>query len=303
MAVQKENGNIGDAIRIFVEYLRTEKKTARNTELCYERDLKKMEIYLAGQQVTELNMVTETFLNSYMLHLEREKLSAATVSRNVASIRAFYQYMVRRHYIQEDPSEHLRPPRVERQAPEILSVEEVDLLMRQPDTKTPKGLRDKAMLELLYATGIRVSELTGLQMEDVHLSLGYISCCGEEKERVIPFGSAAAEALEKYLEEGRDRLLKEGGGSFLFVNCSGKPMSRQGFWKVLKTYGKEAGITKDLTPHTLRHSFAAHLLQNGADVRSVQKMLGHSDLSTTQMYLNAGMYQMRAVYNRSHPRK
>lgn len=299
----EEHRKITDTIREFMEYLRTVKKIARNTELSYERDLKKMETYLAKYQVTELNQVTETFLNSYMLYLEREHFSPATVSRNVAVIRAFCQYMMRQRYVSEDPAEHLRPPKVERQAPEILSVAEVELLMEQPDIAVPKGLRDKAMLELLYATGIRVSELIGLRMEAVHLSMGYISCCGHEKERVVPFGSAAQKALQMYLERGRDCLLKEEDSGYLFVNCSGRPMSRQGFWKVLKAYGKEAGIAKDLTPHTLRHSFAAHLLQNGADIRAVQEMLGHSDVSTTQMYLNMGIYQMREVYDRSHPRK
>ncbi len=300
---KKENWKIKDAIWEFVIYLHTVKKTSHNTEISYERDLRKMERYLAEHQVTDLNAVTETFLNSYMLYLERERLSPATVSRNVAAIRTFCQYVVRQHYIEEDPSENLRPPKVERKAPEILSVDEMDLLMRQPDCSTPKGIRDKAMLELLYATGIRVSELIQLKLEDLNLQMGYITCAGQEKGRVIPFGSAARNALKEYLEKGRKKLLRDGNGEYVFVNCSGKPMSRQGFWKVLKTYGREAGINADLTPHILRHSFAAHLLQNGADLKSVQEMLGHSDISTTQMYLDMGIYQMRAVYNKSHPRK
>lgn len=303
MPEKEENWKIKDVIWEFVTYLRTVKKTSHNTEVSYERDLRKMERYLAAQQVTELGKVSETFLNSYMLYLEREQLSPATVSRNVASIRAFYQYAVRRKYVEEDPSENLRPPRVERKAPEILSVEEVDLLMNQPDTDTIKGLRDKAMLEILYATGIRVSELIHLRMNDLNLTLGYISCKEADKERVIPFGKTAGEALKQYLEHGRSGLLREEACDFLFLNCSGKPMSRQGFWKVLKGYGKSAGITSDLTPCILRHSFAAHLLQNGADLKSVQEMLGHSDISATQMYLNMGIFRMRSVYNRAHPRK
>lgn len=303
MPEKEENLKIKNVIGEFVVYLRTVKKTSHNTVVSYERDLRKMERYLAEQKVTELSMVSETFLNSYMLYLEREKLSPATVSRNVAAIRAFYHYLMRERRISEDPSEKLRPPRVERRVPEILSVDEVDLLMRQPDTETVKGLRDKAMLEILYATGIRVSELIHLKVEDVHLPLGYISCSEPDRERVVPFGRAAGEALKKYLEHGRCGLLKGEDCDCLFLNCSGKPMSRQGFWKVLKGYGKEAGIRTDLTPYTLRHSFAAHLIQNGADLKSVQEMLGHSDVSTTQMYLNMGIYQMRTVYNKSHPRK
>lgn len=303
MPEKEQNWKIKDAIWEFIMYLRTVKKTPHNTEVSYEHDLRKMERYLAAQQVTELDRVSETFLNSYMLYLEREQMSPATVSRNVAAIRAFYQYAVRQNYVAEDPSENLRPPRVERKAPEILSVEEVDLLMNQPDTSTVKGLRDKAMLEILYATGIRVSELIHLRLRDLHLALGYISCTESDRERVIPFGKAAGEALKNYLEHGRSGLLREETCDFLFLNCLGKPMSRQGFWKVLKGYGKNAGIATDLTPCILRHSFAVHLLQNGADVKSVQEMLGHSDISTTQMYLNMGIYRIRSVYNRTHPRK
>ncbi len=303
MEEKLQDWKIKDAIWEFMNYLHTVRKTPHNTEVSYEHDLRKMERYLAEQQVTELGAVTETFLNSYMLYLEREKMAPATVSRNVAAIRKFYQYAYRQHYVLDDPSENLRPPKVERKLPEILSVEEVDLLMRQPDGLTPKGMRDKAMLELIYATGIRVSELIHLKMEDLNLRLGYINCAEQEHGRVIPFGSAARCALETYLRQGRGKLLRQEASEYVFVNCSGKPMSRQGFWKVLKGYGKEAGIASDITPHTLRHSFAAHLLQNGADLKSVQEMLGHSDISTTQMYLNMGVYQMRAVYNKSHPRK
>ena len=303
MLEKEENWKIEDAIWEFISYLRTVKKTPHNTEVSYEHDLRKMERYLAEQQVTELNAVTETFLNSYMLYLEREQMAPATVSRNVAAIRKFYQYVLKQHYVSSDPSENLRPPKVERKMPEILSVEEVDLLMRQPDGATPKGLRDKAMLELLYATGIRVSELIHLKMSNLNIRMGYINCTEQERGRVIPFGSAAKNALETYLQQGREKLLHQKTSEYVFVNCSGNPMSRQGFWKVMKVYGKEAGITSDITPHTLRHSFAAHLLQNGADLKSVQEMLGHSDISTTQMYLNMGIYQMRAVYNKSHPRK
>ena len=201
-----------------------------------------------------------------------------------------------------DPSKALQPPRVERKMPEILSIAEVDLLLRQPKTDTPKGIRDKAMLEMLYATGIRVSELIHLKIQDVNLMMGYITC-RDEKERIVPFGGPAKKALEPYLGSARAALMHGREDDVLFVNCSGGSMSRQGFWKILKSYAKSAGITADITPHTLRHSFATHLLQNGADLKSVQEMMGHADISTTQMYLHLGVNKIRDVYRKAHPRK
>lgn len=292
-----------NAIQDFIQYLHNVKKVSQNTEVSYERDLKKMRIWLNEQGIDSAAQVSRTNLNSYMLYLEREHLSPATVSRSVASIRAFFQFQVKEHKLSADPSEGLKPPKVEKKLPEILTVQEVDLLLAQPDDRTPKGIRDKAMLELLYATGIRVSELIHLNLSDVNMQLGYITCKDHEKDRIVPFGSTARRALERYIKEARGGLLGAQDAGGLFVNCSGKPMSRQGFWKVLKGYVSQAGITADITPHTLRHSFATHLLQNGADLKSVQEMLGHSDISTTQMYLNMGIYKMRDVYNKAHPRK
>lgn len=292
-----------NAIQEFIEYLHNVKKTSHNTEISYERDLRKMACWLKEQGINSVNQVSATNLNSYMLYLERERLAAATVSRSVAAIRAFFQYEVKEYQLPEDPSAGLKPPKVEKKIPEILTVEEIDLLLRQPDDKTPKGIRDKAMLELLYATGIRVSELIHLHLSDVNMQLGYITCTEHEKERIVPFGSTAKRALERYLKEARGVLQTAQKEESLFLNCSGRPMSRQGVWKVLKVYVRQAGITEDITPHTLRHSFATHLLQNGADLKSVQEMLGHSDISTTQMYLNMGIYKMREVYNKAHPRK
>lgn len=292
-----------NAIQEYIQYLHNVKKTSRNTELSYERDLKKAEGYFKEQKITELSQITSTNLNSYMLYLERERLSPATVSRNIAALRSFFQYLVKEQGLGSDPTEALRPPRVEKKAPAILTVEEVDLLLRQPDGSTAKGLRDLAMLELLYATGIRVSELIGLRMQDLNWQMGYITCTERDRDRMIPFGEMARKALQRYMGEARDKLLKGRESEYLFTNCSGNPMSRQGFWKILKGYASAAGITADITPHTLRHSFAAHMLQNGADLKSVQEMLGHSDISTTQMYLNMGIYKIREVYSRSHPRK
>ena len=290
-------------IQNFISYLHNAKKTSGNTEVSYERDLKKMMRYFEGEQhITEVSRITETNLNSYMLYLENRHFAPSTVSRSVASMRAFFQYLTRERVIDKDPSEHLKPPKVEKKMPEVLTVREVDLLLAQPSQETPKGIRDKAMLELLYATGIRVSELIHLTWPDVNLSMGYITCRERDKERVIPFGSVARRALHHYLADARKVFVGDQETEVLFTNCSGKPMSRQGFWKILKGYAASAGIEKDITPHTLRHSFAAHLIQNGADVRSVQEMMGHSDISTTQMYVNMNVYKIRDVYAKTHPR-
>lgn len=293
-----------DVIQKFIRYLHKTKKASNNTEVSYERDLKKLQRYMEEEQhVTEWSEVTITNLNSYMLYLEREKFAASTISRNVASVRAFYQYMCKKGIVRDDISEELRPPKIEKKMPDILTVQEVDLLLKQPALETPKGIRDKAMLELLYATGIRVSELIHLKCEDVNMKMSYIRCSERNKEQIIPFGNTAKQAMALYLEKGRKELTKDKDCDELFVNCSGKAMSRQGFWKVLKGYAKDAGIDVDITPQTLRHSFAAHLIQNGADLKSVQEMLGHADISTTQVYLNMSINKMREVYTKSHPRK
>lgn len=289
-------------IREFISYLHNIKGTSGNTEVSYQRDLKKMAVYLAGMNITQVTEVSASVLDGYLMYLKGEKFASSTISRSVAAIRAFFQYLFREHRIQEDPSENLRPPKVEKKAPEILTIQEVDLLLKQPDLTCPKGIRDKAMLELLYATGMRVSELLHLELRDVNLTLGYVCCSENGKERVIPFGNVCKRALQKYLEKSRDQLLQGKNCSALFTNCSGKAMSRQGFWKVLKCYAENAGIKGDITPHTLRHSFAVHMLQNGADVKSVQEMLGHSDIATTQVYLNMNVNRMRDVYMKAHPR-
>lgn len=268
----------------FAEYLREVKKTSRNTELSYQRDLIQLLAYLEEQGITEVGKVTKTSLNSYILYLEREGKATTTISRMLASMKAFFHYEFSLGKIPKDPAELLKAPKIEKKAPTILSVEEVEMLMAQPKGKKPKEIRDKAMLELLYATGIRVSELVHLELTDVNLPVGFITCRDDQKERNIPFGRTTKKALVDYLENGRESLLKGKEANWLFVNCNGKAMSRQGFWKIIKYYGEMAGIQSDITPHSLRHSFAAHLLKNGADVRAVQNMLGHSDMATTQVY-------------------
>lgn len=289
-------------IQEFVEYLHNKKKTANNTEISYHRDLKKMEEFLAERGIHEVKAVREYDLAAYLDHMEREHFATSTISRSVASIRAFFQHLMNERKIDSDPSDGLKPPRVEKKPPEILSIQEVDSLLGQPDVSTPKGLRDKAMLELLYATGMRVSELIHMELDDVNLSLGYVSCREKQKERVIPIGNVSRDALKQYIEQARPYFVEEDTQKILFTNCSGNAMSRQGFWKVLKGYAEAAGIRGDITPHTLRHSFAAHMLQNGADIKSVQEMLGHSDISTTQVYLSLQASRMRDVYMKAHPR-
>lgn len=289
-------------IREFIAYLHKTKKTSHNTEVSYQRDLKKMAAFLQERGVKEVTEVREFELEGYLNYMERENFASSSISRSVASIRAFFQYLCKEGRIQKDPSENLKPPKVEKKAPEILSIEEVDKLLKQPNMETSKGIRDKAMLEVLYATGMRVSELIHLQTTDVNLQLGYVVCHDTGKERIIPIGSVSRKALLRYMEQARGTFVKDEEETVLFTNCAGKAMSRQGFWKVLKGYADDAGIQHDITPHTLRHSFAVHMLQNGADVRSVQEMLGHSDISTTQVYLSMNMNKMRDVYMKAHPR-
>lgn len=289
-------------IQNFIQYLHQVKQTSVNTEVSYARDLRKMSEYLAAQGVVDLNAVTATNLNSYVLFLEKEGMKPSTISRNIASMKAFYHYLEKERRMVNDPSGLLKAPKIEKKMPTILSTEEVTRLLEQPGGISPKELRDKAMLELLYATGIRVSELISLRIKDVNLQMEYVSCTDGHKERIIPFGKVARDSLQSYLQNGRGRLIEEDSCEWLFTNCSGQAMSRQGFWKLIKSYGKKAGIQAEITPHTLRHSFAAHLVSNGADLKSVQEMLGHSDISTTQIYSQVGQGRIREVYLKAHPR-
>lgn len=290
-------------IQEFIDYLHKTRGTSKNTEVSYERDLKKLEKYLTEGGFETAEQITSTVLNSYVLYMERKNFAASSISRSIASIRAFFQFLTQKYRWKENPAEKLKAPKIEKKLPDILSVEEVELLLKQPKENTAKGIRDRAMMELLYATGIRVSELISLKVKDINLKLGYLTCSSGERERVIPFGTTAKQAVEHYMEGARKILLGEQESDYLFLNCSGKSMSRQGFWKVLKGYAASAGIQQDITPHTLRHSFAAHLVQNGADLKSVQEMMGHSDISTTQIYMNMNIHKIRDVYMKAHPRK
>ena len=270
--------------------------------MSYKRDLMKFRKYMEEQGIESVDQITVTSLNSFILYLEKNGFAAATISRNIAAIKAFFHYSLKEGTIKADPSEALKSPKIEKHVPEVLTPEEVVRLLEQPKGEAPKELRDKAMLELLYATGIRVSELISISVEDVNLQMGYIVCKDATKERVIPFGSEAKHALIHYLNQGREAMIADNHSHVLFTNCSGQQMSRQGFWKLIKYYAKKAGIESDITPHTLRHSFAAHLVENGADLRSVQEMLGHSDISTTQIYASMNHNRIREVYAKAHPR-
>ena len=287
-------------IENFIAYMREAKKASQNTEISYERDLKKLARYLRNQKIMDFSEVTKTDLQGYLKELQKENLALSTISRNIASIRALYHYMIRTGKMQEDPSETLKPPKLEKKMPEILSVEEVDRLLKQPNLNTPKGIRDNAMMELMYATGMRVSELISLRMEDVNLRFGWILCRDEGRERMIPFGEKAGKALLVYLERGRDAFLKKDTET-LFLNCSGAPMSRQGFWKVLKGYAARAGIEKDITPRMFRHSCAAHMAAGGARMHMIQELLGYSDLTAAQIYTGF-QPEVKNEYSKVHPR-
>ncbi|WP_100042896.1 site-specific tyrosine recombinase/integron integrase [Lacrimispora sphenoides] len=290
-------------INHFIIYLREIKKTSKNTEVSYQRDLMQLASFLERQGIRSVDKVTKTSLTSYILHLEKEGKATTTISRCMASMKAFFHFECKEGRIRKDPAELLKAPKVEKKAPTILTVDEVNSLLSQPGGESPKELRDRAMLELLYATGIRVSELIHLKKADINLSIGYITCRDEHKERMVPFGKVAKLALSAYMERGRGYLLRDQESEWLFTNCNGKSMSRQGFWKIIKFYGDKAGIKADITPHTLRHSFAAHLLRNGADIHAVQAMLGHSDMATTQMYMNYTQGEdLRRAYTGAHPR-
>ena len=280
-------------------YLIKDRKLSSNTLESYQRDLQQFFTYLGEQGVPHPRDASQTTLIGYCLSMEHRGKAPSTIARNVASLRCFYHYLLQQQEIRQNPAEQLESPRSQKKLPSILSFDEVEKLLHQPSGKGFKAYRDKAMLELLYATGIRVSELISLHLKDVDLSLGFIRCCQERsRERIIPLGSKAVESVRKYLEKYRPH----NDQTLLFLNVQGKPLTRQGFWKIIKSYATKAGIDKPITPHTLRHSFATHLLQNGADLQAVQEMMGHSDISTTQVYAQMIHSRIKDVYNKAHPR-
>ena len=286
----------------FISYLHNVKQSSTNTQMSYQRDLKKFATFCEDRGITSVSILKAQDLEAYVNVMGEEQFKPATVSRNIASLKAWVHFLQEEGILEEDISSTLKVPKIEKKVPEIMTMNEVGTLLDQPSSDNPKEIRDKAMLELLYATGIRVTELISLSLEDLNLQMNYITCKDGSKERMIPFGPKARMALLRYIESAREKMILDSKSNILFVNCSGKAMSRQGFWKLIKYYAKKAGITADITPHTLRHSFAAHLVENGADLKSVQEMLGHSDISTTQIYANRNHNHLREVYKRAHPR-
>lgn len=292
-----------DVIIGFIDYLHNVKKASANTIVSYQRDLKKYCNYLKEHGVYTCRDIRSGDVDSYVNYLRKNGFSDATVSRSIASLKSFHLYLNREGVISQEISIEVKAPKVIKKTPGILTVDEIDRLLSQPSTNKSKHLRDKAMLELMYATGIRVTELISLKVSDVHLKSSYITCKEDNKQRVIPFGTEAKKALSAYLNSGRPDLVKDSNMHLLFTNCNGGEMSRQGFWKLIKAYASKAKIETEITPHTLRHSFAAHLIENGADIHTVSEMLGHADISSTKIYVNMKHNRMRKIYEKAHPRK
>jgi len=287
----------------FINYLAVERGLAPNTLESYGRDLRQFQTYLQSSDMDFIKNSDRTTIQGYLNALKVKGRAVSTISRNLAAIKSFYQYLAREHYVDKDPAANLESPKPEKRLPKILSITEVEELLCQPNAFLPAGLRDKAMLELLYATGIRVTELISLNVLDINLDMGYIKCFGKgSKERIVPLGSIAAKCVQEYIQKARTKLVRTYEESALFVNHHGNRLTRQGFWKIIKKYAQEANIIQDITPHTLRHSFATHLLENGADLRSVQEMLGHADISTTQIYTQVTKNHLKEVYDKAHPR-
>lgn len=283
----------------FINYMKDIKNASHNTLQAYHNDLKKLQSFLEKQGINSVAKISETNLNSYVLSLEKEGLSPASVTRNIAAMKAFLLYLVKQQVIQGDPSERIKPPKVQKKIPQILDISVIDKLIEQPDLKTKKGIRDRAILELLYATGVKVTEMISIKVTDINLNARYITCT-ERKERNIPFGNSAKEALIEYLKV-RSEYFDKSNSEYLFLNTNGEQLSRQGLWKILKVYAKKVGLTS-INPNVIRHSFAAHMIDNGADLVSVQEFLGHSDITTTQLYMSQNYKNSREVYMNTHPR-
>lgn len=288
-------------IKLFLDFLKQDKKLSDNTLQSYRRDIEQYESYVEKNRINYIK-VTQEDINDYMKFLKEENKKESTISRNLASIRSFYQFLLRNKKVKKDPTKTIESPKIEKRVPSVLTSKEVELLLEQPKDIDLKGIRDKAMLEFAYATGMRVTEIISLNIEDVNIEEGYVACNGRSKSRKIPLGSMSQKALQEYINDARAYLIKDDDENALFVNVNGTRLTRQGFWKIIKYYKEQAHIEKDITPHVLRHSFAAHLLQNGADLKSIQMMLGHSDISSTQVYMQFQDPGIKNAYKNAHPR-
>jgi len=294
---------VQDMLQDYLNYLSVERGLSKNTLESYARDLRQYLQYLKEKKNIEIKETTQATVIGYLLQLQAKGKATATLSRSLAAIKSYYHFLFREAKIERDPTINLDAPKQEKRLPRVLSVEDVSNLLEQPDLKTPAGIRDRAMLEVLYATGLRVSELVSLKISDLNLEMGYIKCFGKgSKERIVPLGSVASKYVKHYLEHARKFLASSLNEDTLFLNHHGHRLTRQGFWKIIKKYAESINLENDITPHTLRHSFATHLLENGADLRSVQEMLGHADISTTQIYTHLTKSKIKEVYEKAHPR-
>ena len=288
-------------IKLFLEFLQKDKRLSDNTLQSYRRDILQFERYL---DINDINYtkVTEDDIENYIEYVKKEGKKSSTISRNLATIRSFYQYLLRMKKVKSDPTLGLQAPKIEKRVPSVLTSEEVELLLEQPKDVDLKGTRDKAMLEFAYATGMKVTEIIDLDIDNVNFEDSTVKCSSGKKTRIIPLGTLAEKALKEYVEEARPIMVKDEKTKALFVNVNGARLTRQGFWKIVKYYKEQAHIDKEITPHVLRHSFATHLLQNGADLKSIQEMLGHSDISSTQVYAQFQGPELKAIYKKAHPR-
>ena len=288
-------------IASFLEFIENDKKLSDNTLQSYRRDVLQYKKYVEENKINYAK-VKQDDIKTYLQHLQDINKKASTISRNLASIRLFYQYELRNNKVKSDPTEGIQSPKIEKRVPSILTTQEVSLLLEQPKNIDLKGIRDKAMLEFAYATGMRVTEIISLNIDDVNLVNGYVTCKNGSKQRNIPLGSMSLKALKEYIKDSRPIMIKSESEKALFVNINGRRLTRQGFWKIIKYYKEQAHISKDITPHVLRHSFATHLLQNGADLKAIQTMLGHSDISSTQVYMQFQDESLKNIYRNAHPR-
>ena len=288
-------------IELFLDFIKNEKKLSENTFQSYKRDILQYQDYI-NMNILDYSKINEGNIKDYLAYLTSLNKKASTISRHLASIRLFYQYLLKFNKVTEDPTANVQAPKIDKKAPSILTSEEVTLLLNQPKNIDLKGIRDKAMLEFAYATGMRVTEIISLNVEDINIEEGLVNCKTRSKTRAIPLGKISLNALKEYIENVRDILIKDNNEKALFVNINGKRLTRQGVWKIVKFYKEQAHITKEITPHVLRHSFATHLLQNGADLKAIQTMLGHSDISSTQVYMQFQDESLKNIYRKAHPR-